>query len=498
MIGTNYIVAIDLGTSHIKGIIGTKSSAGTFNVIACETESAVNCIRRGVIYNVENTAHRITTLLRKLANRVPGIQIRKVYVGVGGQSIHSIDHVVAKSLGADGEVKKETIDALYKECQAFKPDALEVLSIVAPTYYLDGNQEINPVGIPCSRIEARYKLIVCRPSLKRYVINSIAERAKIEILNIFISPLALADIVLNEDEKDLGCALLDFGAGVTSLTVFKNKRLVDLCVIPFGSHLITRDITSLNVVEAEAERLKKNYGDAIVDKENDSSIPVNLINGVGPRQIKSSEINEVVEARLQEILENVYARLDELGMADSLSAGLIITGGGSSLKNIDEAIRERFNMTVRFASINRGFFEKANVTIEPEYGVVTSLLVKGTVGCTFTPAPVSNPVETITPKVHVVETEKQKEEELAKEREREVQKIREQQERERLLAAETEIRQPVGRGKKGRSFIDKMAGFANKLFDDKDYEEAKKGAEDETEEDGREKKKTNDINKPEE
>jgi cell division protein FtsA len=475
-------VAIDLGTSYIKGIIGTRSLTGVFTVIACETESSVGCIRRGVIYNVENTSHRIITLLRKLANRVPGIQIKKVYVGVSGQSIHSIDHVVAKSLGADGEVKKETIDALYDECQTFKPDGLDVLSIASPAFYLDGNHEINPVGIPCSCIEARYKLIVCRPSLKRHVINSI-ERAKIEILGIFISPLALADVVLSEDEKDLGCALLDFGAGVASLTIFKNKRLIGLCTIPLGSHLITRDITGLNVVEPEAERLKRTYGDAIADKENDSLVQVNSINGAGPRQIKSSEINEAVKARLQEILENVHARLEESGVADKLSAGMIITGGGASLKNFDKAVRERFGMAVRYASVNKTFFEKTNIPIEPEYGVVAGLLLKGTMNCSYTP-PVSPPVKKVSVEVPAgVE----KSEEEPKVEESKIERP-ERKERDR-----PEIKSPVGRGKRGKSFFDKMTGFANILFDDKDYEE-----DDDVRKNDTGKKETNNINKPEE
>lgn len=499
MISTNYIVAIDLGTSCIKGVIGTRSQTGVFTVIACETESSTNCIRRGVIYNVENAAHRINILLRKLANRVPGIQIKKVYVGVGGQSIHSINHVVAKSLGADGEVKKEIIETLFKECQTFKPDGLEVLSIVSPTYYLDGNHEMNPVGIPCSRIEARYKLIVCRPSLKRHVINSIAERAKIEVLDIFISPLALADIVLSEDEKDLGCALLDFGAGVTSLTVYKNKRLVDLCVIPLGSHLITRDILCLNVVESEAERLKKTYGDAVPDKENDTPVQVNSINSVGPRQIKSSEINEIVEARFQEILENIHARLNDSGVVDTLNAGIVITGGGASLKNSDEAIRERFGMTVRHALINKSFFEKTNVPIEPEYGVVAGLLLKGTVNCTYTP-PVSppnpNPINRIDGGIHVGDVDKDKDDELERERERQ----RIEEERKRRIAAEAEIKPPTRqKDKTGKGLIKRMTGFVDKLFEDEDYEDPKKKEEvDESQDNETEKKKTNDINKPEE
>jgi cell division protein FtsA len=420
-------------------------------------------------------------LLRKLSAKVPGIQIKKVYVGVGGQSIRSIDHVVAKSLGTDSEVKKEMTEALYNECVTFKPEGLEVLSIASPAFYLDGNHEIDPVGIPCSHIEARYKLIVCRPSLKQRI-YSIAGRARIEILDIFISPIALSNIVLSKAEKDLGCALLDFGAGVASLTLFKNKQLIGLCTIPLGSHLITRDITSLNVTEPEAERLKKTYGNATADKENDLLIQVNSLNGARPRQIKSSDINEAVKARLQEIIENIHARLEESGVADKLSAGMIITGGGASLNNFDAAVRERFKMTVRYASVNQALFEKTNAPIDLEYGVVAGLLLKGTVNCTYTP-----PVSTPPPPPPPVPPEPVKVEEPA-------------------VIQEPVIQNPGGGGKKKfprplkkPGLIDKMKGFANDLFND--YDDNDNDNNNEEEEDTQKKeieKGTNNTNKPEE
>jgi cell division protein FtsA len=384
--------------------------------------------------------------------------------------------VVTRSLSADGEVKKETTDALYEECRTFKPDGLEVLSIVPPAFYLDGNHEIDPIGIPCSHIEARYKLIVCRPSLKQRI-YTIAERARIEIPGIFVSPLALADVVLSGTDKELGCALLDFGAGVASLTIFKNKQLTGLCTIPLGSRLITRDLTCLHVVETEAERLKKVYGDAAADKENDSPVQVNSLNGAAPRQIKASEINEVVKARLQEIIENIHARLKESGAIDKLSAGIIITGGGASLKNFDAAIRERFGMSVRHASVNKTLFEKTNASLEPEYGVVAGLLLRGTVNCSYTPPPASPPVS----KAEVEEPVTQKPE-------------TQKPETQKTKGKSKTEKPPVEETQKKTGFFHKVKGlangFANDLFND-EVEEKDREEDTETED-------TNNTNKPQE
>ncbi|MCC8133560.1 MAG: cell division protein FtsA [Tannerellaceae bacterium] len=379
---TDFIAAIDLGTSHLVGMVGVKSESGALSIIAHEVENSATCIRRGCVYNVEETANKIKRLILKLENKLQGAKIGKVYVGIGGQSLRTIDHTVPKILGVDGVVTEEVIDSLYQECASYRPDMMDVLSITSPAYYLDGKHEVNPVGIPCNRIEARYKLVVGRPSLRRYVINSIAERAKIEIADIIVSPLALADMVLSEDEKDLGCALIGFGAGVTSLTVYKSGQLVSLCVIPFGGNLITKDITSLNLVEAEAERIKKTYGSAIQDKDSDAAIQVSSADGMGLREVKLADLNNVVEARLQEILENVYARLEATGLMDGLGAGIIITGGASALKNLPDAIRNRLKIDVRYAAVRKNIIQRNDlVAADPEYAVAVGLLAKGTKNC---------------------------------------------------------------------------------------------------------------------
>lgn len=387
---TDFIAVIDLGTAHMVGMVGTKNPAGVMTIIAHEVENSATSIRRGCVYNVEETASKIKRLVLKLENKLGGSKIGKVYVGIGGQSLRTIDHSVFKVLGAEGVVTEEIIEDLYKECRNFHPDMLDVLATVSPTYFVDDKQEDNPVGIPCNRIEARYKLVVGRPSLKRYVINSISERAKIEIADIIVSPLALADVVLSDDEKNLGCAMIGFGAGVTSLTVFKGGKLIGLSVIPLGGHLITRDITSLRLVEAEAERVKVTYGSALVEKDNDAIIQVSSAEGLGLREIKLAELNNIVEARMKEILENVFARLEAMEMAGELGAGIVITGGGSALKNLPAAIKDRLNVDVRYASIRKGLVQNDDMLIgRTEYTTAVGLLKQGTQNCAIYAPPVT-------------------------------------------------------------------------------------------------------------
>lgn len=402
---TDFIAVIDLGSSHMVGMVGVKSQKGTLSIIAYEVEDSSSCIRRGCVYNVDETANKIKRLILKLENKLSGAKIAKVYVGIGGQSLHSIDHTVSRVLGADGVVTEEIINGLYEECKSYRPDLLDVLAVVSPTYLLDDKLEPNPVGIPCARIEARYKLIVGRPSLRRYLNDGIAGRAKIEIAGIIVSPLALADVVLTDNEKNLGCALIGFGAGVTTLTVYKGGQLVDLSVIPFGGNLITRDITSLRLVESEAERVKLAYGSAMMEKNGDQNIQVSSADGMGMREIKLSDLDYVIEARIKEILENVYARIEATGLMDSLGAGIVITGGAAALKNLPEVIRERLKMDVRYSAARKGTVEGGDVIAgKPEYAVAIGLLTKGTKNCAYVPPKVEKP------KVEPEEEEAKKEE----------------------------------------------------------------------------------------
>ena len=379
---TDFIAAIDLGSSHMVGMVGTKGPSGALSIIAYEVENSETCIRRGCVYNVEGTAFKIKRLLQKLETKLHGSKIGKVYVGIGGQSLRTIDHTVPRILGAEGVVTEEIIQALFKECNEYHPDLLDVLGAVSPVYFLDEKPEPDPVGIPCSRIEARYKLVVGRPSLKRYVLNSIEDRARVEIADLIVSPLALGDVVLTDNEKDLGCALIGFGAGVTTLTVYKAGKLVNLSVIPFGGNLITRDVTSLHLVEAEAERVKLTYGSAMMGTDNEMTIQVSSADGMGLREIKLADLNNVIEARVKEILENVYARLEATGLINGLGAGIVITGGGAALKNLPELIRDRLKMDVRYSTVRKGVVENGEmVANNPQYAVAVGLLMKGTENC---------------------------------------------------------------------------------------------------------------------
>ena len=381
----NHIVAIDLGTSHLVGMVGCKNTQGKLSILAEEVESSASCIRRGCVFNVQDTALRIKRLIQKLGNKISSdYRIEKVYIGIGGQSLHTIDHMEMKTINVNAVVTQEDIQILDGQCRSYKPEMLDVLEVSSPTYYVDGKKEDNPVGVPCKRIEARYKLIVGQPAIRSHIKSCFEQIHHIELAGIIVSPLSLADTMLSQDKKELGCACIDFGAGTTSVVIYKGKQLGLLRVIPLGGNLITKDLTNLKLLESDAEQLKIKHGSAIMNKEKDNPILSDTKDGIGLR-----ELNTVVEARTIEIVENVYAQVKQSGLMDQLGAGIVLAGGASALNNLQAYMQEKFKQEVCFSTIQKEWMENEDNRMgNPLYMTAISLLIKGTENCmTYTPPP---------------------------------------------------------------------------------------------------------------
>ena len=383
---TDFIAAIDLGTSHIVGMVGTKNASGALSILAYEVEKAEGSIRRGCVYNGEEVAYHIGLLLRKLENKLDGAKIDKVYIGIGGQSLRSMDYTVNKVLGSGGEVTEAILQEMAKDCRMYRPAELDVFDIISPAYYLDGRAENEPLGVNCSRIDAKYKLIVGRPVLRRSIENTVKERIKRKVPRVLVSPIALANLVLTDAERQQGGILIDFGAGVTSVSAYRKGRLQMLYVVPFGSHLITRDIASgLDVSESEAERLKRVHGMALPNKEIEQQpLDINRMDGV--HTIKQTNLDEIVEARVREIIENVYARVQDSNILKDGGYSIVIAGGGAMLKDLREAVKSRFKMDVRIASARRDLIEGNDmIANNPEYMLAAALLLQCEENCAEQP-----------------------------------------------------------------------------------------------------------------
>lgn len=336
MATTDFIAAIELGSSKITGIAGRKNSDGSMQVLAYATEDSSSFIRKGVIYNLDKTAQSLNSIINKLEGLLYN-SIGRVYVGIGGQSLCSVKNVISRTLPEDTIITQELIDEIFEENCAIPYVDKDILEVVPQEYKIGNNLQADPVGVTGSSIEGRFLNIVARSSVKKNLERSF-EQGKVEIADLLIAPIVTANAVLTESEKRSGCALVDFGADTTTISIYKNNILRHLTVIPLGGNNITRDITSLQVEEEEAENLKIKYGDALYEEAEGENESCKLDDG--ERNIDLARLNDIIIARTEEIIENVWNQI-QLSGHNNLLAGIVLTGGGANLKNLCELFQNR-------------------------------------------------------------------------------------------------------------------------------------------------------------
>lgn len=336
MATTEFIAAIELGSSKIAGMVGKKDSDGNLVVLAYATESSSSFIRKGVIFNMDKAVSGVTSIINKLEETV-GNTISKIYVGIGGQSFRSLKNVVSRDLKESIGITEDIVNSICDENREMKLADLDILDVVPHEYHIGSMQQIDPVGVLGNHIEGHFLNIVARSVIKKNLERCFAD-ANIEIADDpFIAPLVTAEAVLSESERRLGCALVDFGAGVTTVSVYRKNLLRFLSVIPLGGSNITHDLSSLNIEEDEAEELKIHYGNALFENVSDEGEEEIIHLREDDRTLELSKINDIVEARSEEIMANVWNQILCSGYEGRLGAGLVFTGGGSNLRNLNEA-----------------------------------------------------------------------------------------------------------------------------------------------------------------
>lgn len=375
-----FIVAIELGSSKIRGIAGRKNLDGSINILAVVTEDSTQCIRKGVVYNIAKTGQCITNIINKLKAQLKR-EITQVYVGVGGQSIRSVRNVIVKEYPEETMITSEIINELMDANRSMSYPEQEILDAVVQEYKVDKQYQIDPVGIKAVRLEGNFLNILWR---KQFYddLNTCFVKAGIAIAEFDLAPIALADSVLTDAEKRGGCVLVDLGADTTTVSVYYKNILRHLAVIPLGGNNITRDIASLQMEDGDAEKMKLQYASAYTDNsaiDGSLSYPID-----GDRSVESRKFIEIVEARLDEIIENVWYQVPS-DYSDKLLGGIILTGGGSNMPNIKEAFQNHTHVEkIRIAKFVTPTITSNNKLINAHDGsmnTVLGLLVKGDQNC---------------------------------------------------------------------------------------------------------------------
>ena len=375
-----FIVAIELGSSKMTGIAGQKNLDGSINVLAVVKENSSSFIRKGVVYNIDKTAQCLTSIIKKLENQLK-TKITQVYVGVGGQSIRGVRNIISKDLPSESIVTQDMVIELMDATRNMTYQDQEILDAAVQEYKVGSQLQLDPVGIQATRLEGNFLNILERKSFYKNL-NKCFETADIRVAEMYLAPLALADSVLTEAEKRSGCVLVDLGADTTTVSVYSKNILRHLAVIPLGSNNITKDIATLQMEESDAERMKLKYASAFTDNndiDNDLKYSIDT-----ERQIESRKFIEIVEGRLEEIVENVWFQVPS-EFYDKLLGGIILTGGGSNMKNIEHAFANHTHVEkIRVAKFVTQTILSSNEDIKSHNGMmntVLGLLAKGDINC---------------------------------------------------------------------------------------------------------------------
>ena len=474
-----FIVAIELGSTNIIGVAGKKNIDGSISILSVIKEDSTSCINKGVVYNIDKTVQCLTNIIKRLETSLKA-KVAQVYVGVGGQSIRSVKNTLIKELPLDTVVTLDMVNELMDENRNMTYPAQEVLDAITQEYKVDAQYQLDPVGIQCTRLEANLLNILWKKSFYRNL-NKCFDNAGIAIAEMYLAPLALADSVLTDAEKRVGCVLVDLGAETTTVSVYYRNILRHLAVIPLGGNNITIDIASLQMDDENAEKIKLKYASAYTDsKDIDENLKYSIDED---RQVDSKTFIEIVEARLEEIIKNVWYQVPS-EYTDKLLGGFIITGGVSNMKNIEKAFKQHTGVDkIRIANFVQ---ETINSNI-PEItahnatmNTVLGLIAKGDMNCAgdeltsdlfakennteTTSTPVEAPkaprsiTETQGRGVVPTEAEKQKaEEEARRKREEEEAEQRAREEEERRLEEEKRKNSPLNKlFRKTKNFFDQI------------------------------------------
>jgi cell division protein FtsA len=381
-------VGLDLGTTKIVAMIGKKNEYGKLEILGIGKAKSLG-VARGVVNNITQTIQSIQQAVAE-AELQSGYKIKDVVVGIAGQHIRSLQHsdYISRN-NAEEVIGDKDIELLISQVHklAMLPGE-EIIHVLPQEFKIDGQSEIKePVGMYGGRLESSFHVVVGQASSIRNVGRCI-QSAGIELSGITLEPLASADAVLSQEEKEAGVALIDIGGGTTDLAIFKDGIIRHTAVIPFGGNVITDDIKEgCSIIEKQAELLKIKFGSAWPGENRDNEIvSIPGLRGREPKEISLKNLSKIIHARVLEIIDQAFAEIKAYGHEDprrKLIAGIVLTGGGAELKHIKQLVEYITGMDTRIGYPNEHLAGNSDEEISsPMYatavGLVMNSILNGT------------------------------------------------------------------------------------------------------------------------
>ncbi|MDG1759110.1 MAG: cell division protein FtsA [Flavobacteriaceae bacterium] len=354
---TNYSVGLDIGTTKIVAIIGKENEYGKIEILGIGKSKSLG-VHRGVVNNITQTIESIQQAVQQ-AETDSGLKIDTVSVGIDGQHIRSLQHSdYITRANSEEVIGYEDVDNLCN--QVYKLVMLpgeEIIHVLPQEFKVDGQAEIKePIGMYGGRLEANFHVVVGQVSSIKNIVRCI-KSAGLNLGEISLEPLASANAVLSQEEKEAGVALIDIGGGTTDLAIFKDGIIRHTAVIPFGGNVITEDIKEgCSIIEKQAELLKIKFGSAWPGENKDNEIvSIPGLRGRDPKEITLKNLSKIIHARVVEIIEQVYVEIKNYGHEEQkkkLIGGIVLTGGGSQLKHLKQLVEYITGMDTRIGYPN--------------------------------------------------------------------------------------------------------------------------------------------------
>ncbi len=377
------IVGLDIGTTKICAIVGRKNEYGKLEVLGMG-KAVSDGVIRGIVTNIDKTIKAIQRAVSEAENQA-GINIKVVNVGIAGQHIKSaIHHGSITRVSTDEEITMEDVNRLTNDMYRIViPPGSEIIHVMPQSYTIDYEEGIkDPVGMSGVKMEADFHIITAQTNAINNIYKCV-KRADLEIENLILEPLASSLSVLSDEEKEAGICLVDIGGGTTDIAIFHENIIRHTEVIPFGGNIITNDIKQgCGVLEPQAELLKTRFGKAISEEASPNEIvSIPGLKGRPPKEIAVKNLAHVIEARMEEIVEMVHSQIILSGYENKLAGGIVVTGGGAQLQNLQQLIEYMTGMDVRVGYPNEHLGKaKVEEVKSPMYATTVGLVLSGFMG----------------------------------------------------------------------------------------------------------------------
>ncbi|TXK44485.1 cell division protein FtsA [Pontibacter qinzhouensis] len=374
------VVGLDIGTTKVCALVGRKNEFGKLEILGMGKAQSEGVVR-GIVSNIDKTVDAIRKAIRQ-AEEQSGINIGVVNVGIAGQHIKSLQHngSITRQV-TDNEITVDDVNRLTNDMyRLVTPPGSEIIHVMPQEYKVDYEEGIvDPVGMSGVRLEGNFHIITAQSNAINNI-NKCISRAGLEIDNLILEPLASCMSVLSDEEKEAGVALVDIGGGTTDLAIFKDNIIRHTAVLPFGGNIITSDIKQgCMVMQNQAEQLKVKFGKAIADEASENEIvSIPGLRDRTPKEISLKNLAYIIEARMEEIVELVYAEIVRSGYVKSLAAGIVITGGGAQLQNLMQLVEYITGMDTRIGYPNEHLGKsKIDAVKSPMYATSVGLVLAG-------------------------------------------------------------------------------------------------------------------------